>query len=340
MKSFKKRSDLNEIKMIFDINFFMNNKDILKFYLNRILDYLNSLKALSDLFHNQHAFNAFIFAGKSIIYFGKDLDFNELLSKNFHKFLSSLLSHLKREQSLNFDIIGDSFHAENALDLNTKRIHAFGYTLLVNNIAAIYSQEFCTQFCIHDGLKSYLDFLKDENFINKHKNSKINDLTQTPLYLLDYITLNILNLSIITCVEHKNLWLELDAVNVMMKIANFKESNSLDAYMTILLIIDDKQVESLIELNDIVNDITLQLKQAQRDFNENNFDRKRMQIQFQSKSVDYQVHRIKGANAIYTSVIVLLDCLTKLAVNDKIKNKLFFECDVKSCLKTLLTKGI
>ena len=65
-----------------------------------------------------------------------------------------------------------------------------------------------------------------------------------------------------------------------------------------------------------------------------------MQILFKSKSFDYQVHRMKGVNSIYTSVVLLLDCLSKLAVNDKIKNDLYFEFDLKDCLKTLLTKGI
>lgn len=327
--------------MVFDLDFLRNNKLHLKLYLSRVLAYLDGLRDPSEIFFDARAFNAFIFAGKSIVYFGKEIDYTELLNKNFEKFLSKLLSHFFIiNRILNFNVNSDSYFAENDIDLNTKRIHAFGYTLLITNLAAIYSKDFCVKFVEYDGLKGYFQFLKDENFVIKNKNSKISDLTGTPLDILDYITLNILSLSTLTCVEHKNLWIELDAVNTLLKIAKYKESASLDAYITILLVIDDKQIENLDEIHIIVKKITLNLEQCKKDFENNKFERKPMQILFKSKLFDYQVHRMKGPNSIYTSVVLLLDCLSKLAVNDKIKNDLYFKYDVKSCLKSLLSKGI
>lgn len=327
--------------MVFDLDFLKKNKLHLKVYLNRVLDYLDNLEDPSEIFFDSRGYNAFIFAGKSVVYLGKEIDFTDLLHKNFEKFLSKLLNHFfVINRILNFNVNSDSYYAESDIDLNTKRIHAFGYTLLITNLAAIYSKEFCIKFSLHGGLKAYFQFLKDEHFVLKHKNSKISDLTGTPLDILDYLTLNILSLSTITCAEDKNLWIELDAVNTLLKIARFKESSSLDAFITILLVIDDKQIENLNELHVIVQKITLILEQCKKDFESNNFERKPMQILFKSKSFDYQVHRMKGPNSIYTSVVLLLDCLSKLAVNDKIKNDLYFKYDVKGCLKSLLKKGI
>jgi len=327
--------------MIFDIEFLRKNKLYLKLYLNKVLDYLNTLEDSAEIFYDARAYNAFIFVGKSIAYFGQEVDFNELLNRNFDKFLSKLLNHFFLiKSSLNFNVQSDPYYAEEYIELNAKRIHALGYILLSTNLAAIYSKEFCMRFSLNDGLKAYFQFIKDENFIVRNKNASINDLCGSPLALLDYLTLNILSLSTMTCVEQRNLWTELDAVDTLLKIARFKESTSLDAYLTILLIIDDKQIESLIELHVIVKKITLLLKECKKDFESNRFERKPMQILFKSKSFDYQVHRMKGVNSIYTSVVLLLDCLSKLAVNDKIKNDLYFEFDLKDCLKTLLTKGI
>jgi hypothetical protein len=156
--------------------------------------------------------------------------------------------------------------------------------------------------------------------------------------LFEYIVMNILSLSRMAD-ESKNVWLDLDPVNLLLKIARVKETTKFDAFLAISNICDDKQIESLTEIHSIISIIIERLKQIENDFNNDDFKRSNRQVVIDNKIVDCEVHCITQMNSTKTSIIVLLQGLYKLSVNEKIKADIYNNFDIKKSLKVLLLKG-
>ena len=323
----------------FDLSYLEANSDRVSDTINIAVNYLNDLQDPDKVFKHANRFNALVFIGKSI-YHNFDIEYSLFVAKHFEELISRLMLYLYEiHHELDFSIPIDPDNAEVATDLAEKRILLFSYLLYVTNIITRRSKEFCVQFVLKGGLKAYLLFLSDEKFVKKNKDFKLNNLTGFPLDLPNYITLNILNLSIKTCDEHRKIWTDLSAVNILLSIALVQGSSLLNSYWSIVYILDDQQIESLKEIQSIVNLLIRLLIQCNNDFNTNYFDREDRQIDFNGKTLDCEVHVVKDVNFVSTSITGLLECLYKLSVNDKLKTDIYSKYDIKNCVKSFLSKG-
>ena len=154
------------------------------------IDYVKNFSAdLSKMFTDKNGCKAFDLITKIIIYSRKN-DYEMLESKGFAEFLSNLMDYFfSIRKDLNFD-------NENLNGLNKKRIVVLSDALYLQNVITRSSREFCLRFVSNNGLKTYLAFLSDEEFLQKNKNSSITDLNNNPYDLIDFFTLNLISLSV------------------------------------------------------------------------------------------------------------------------------------------------
>jgi hypothetical protein len=139
--------------------------------------------------------------------------------------------------------------------------------------------------------------------------------------------------------ENKIIRKNLDSVDALIKIANMLESTKFDAYIAIANIADDKQIESLNEMNLVVDMIISQLKKSENDFRSSEFSRDIRQAMIENDTVRCSVHCLIQKNGTRTSIIVLLNGLYKILVNEKMKNDIYFNNELGKCLKVLLSLG-
>ncbi len=336
---------MNENNGLFEFNlsYFEENLDKINEELRRAVDHLKNLEHPAKLFdsENDSSYNALIFVGKIIFNFhASKIDFDLFHLRNFEECMINVFNHLfKVSNELSFNLKLVSPHAEKATTLNEKRIYALDFLLYLTNRLAENSQQFSEQFLLKNGVKCHFVFMNDEDFIEKNSNFTLTDLTGQDWNLLDKMAMNITYLSTKTCDDHKKLWADLDSVKILLKIASFMPTTSFYAYMTISHILDDRQLENLKAIRSIIELLTNLLKQCSSQFEADKYDRKLRKINFKTKTLEIEVHRAKDSNGVYISIITLLQCLYKLAVNDKIKNILYLKHDIELCLKTFISKG-
>ena len=304
----------------------------------KAIDYVcYNLDEPSNLFSDVTCYNAFVYIVKAVHH--TDVDFEIFLKTNFEKFITNLHMHFyEKRNDLNLNVNIDPHNAEHLTNLNEKRVTILGYLLYLTMILISRKREFCIQF-IDNGLKVYIKCLNDDDFLLRNKHTKVNDLTGNPLGLLDYIILNLAHLSTNTCDEYKQIWSNLDSVSVLLKVANFKESTLFMSYTIISHVASDEQINNLGEIHSIVDVITKLLLRCRNDFRFNMFDRWKKSVHLNGQSFECDVHTIKDDNLVNTSIVSLLQGIYKLAVNEKMKNDLYFRRYITSCLKAFLKKG-
>ncbi len=323
----------------FNLTYFEENNQKLVETIHQAIDYLNDLNEPSKIFKFANRFNALIFIGKTI-YHNLEISYGVFAAKHFDVFMAKLMLYLfeiHHELDLNIQI--EPERAEDSIDNDEKRILLLSYLLYIINIITRRSKDFCVQFVEHDGLKACLLFLSDDKFIRKNRNAKINNLTGFPLDLINYVTLNILNLSIKTCEYQREIWLDLESVKILLNAASVQKSALLNAYWSIVYIVSDQQIENLKDIYSIVNLLVRLLIQCNNDMTEDLFDREDRQIEFNGKILDIEVHVVKDENFVSTSLTGLLECLYKLSLNEKLKSEIYVKHDIKHCLKSFLSKG-
>ena len=69
-------------------------------------------------------------------------------------------------------------------------------------------------------------------------------------------------------------------------------------------------------------------------------NRRTFQIFLKNRAQDFSIHFVRRDNGTEISVDYLLDCLFKLAaVNDRVKEEIYFRNDAKKWFRTILDKG-
>ena len=321
---------------------FSENLEKLEEELTKAIDFLNRLDSPSKMFNGTIGFNYFIFIGKAIFYSYKyDIDFEIFLRKKFEIFIANLMEYLfKINNQLDFGIRKlDAHNSQQALNINEKRILGLSFTLYITNILIKVSNEFCVKFLLKNGLRAHLLFIRDKDFVQKNQVTMIS-LLSGDSYLIDQFLLNISSMCKKTCDEYKWLWSYLDSKNVLLNLTKYKESTWFLAYISIADIVTDKQIENFDDFHNILHRITKLLQECKNDFNFNSFNRVKLEIIFNGKTIDCEVHNIKEANCANSYAIKdLIVCLYKFSINEKIKPRLYFGYDLKNCLNMFITKG-
>ena len=313
----------------------VNVTEILYESINYLLNFSDSHKLVEDY----RGYNGFIFIGKFVGYYLEITDTHTLVSKGIVQVIAKQMQALfDIRNEIDFEIQSFIVNAEKANTLNEKRILVLSSLLYTTNVLQIVSVEFVNQFVQTNGLKVYLEFLKDEHFLISNLKTEIDFLSGQNQNFFQYLTLNLYNLSRFSD-EYKQIWSDLDAVNILLKAVNLNPSIIFNSYRSIANIADDKHIESLKEIHSIIEIVIKYLKDCKCDFDANQFVRRKYQIHFKGNSLDCFYHSIYTDNSILLGIKGLLDTLYKLSINDKVKHDIYFSDGMQSCFSTFLLKG-
>ena len=310
--------------------------------LGKAIDHLKQLKDVQRFYSDRSdkSYRALTFIGNSLDKFDIDIYENDidirLFDAEFVQVLSKLLLYLYEiRHDLDFDVVIDLDLSDRPRDLNEKRIFTLNYVILISHELECNSLELYTQFVLKQGLKALLSFLDDDTFL-KQNQCFLGDGDFSEF--VDSAAINLFNMRF-TCDELRHVWVDLNAVNVLAKIGRIKDSSKFISYATLLYVADDLQIETLKDIFLLAELLLAHLLKAKHRFEKNNVKRAWKKINFKGKLVAYQTLHINVGNSFKLSVVYILDCLYKLACNPKVKSKMYFMNEMKSCLRTIFYEG-
>lgn len=327
-------NDFSELKF----NFNTINPDDHENKINLSLDYLNSLIEKSkNIIDDELAYQCLFYIGKTV----KNTKVEIFPKRNSEKIFSHILLELYKVQnkldfkSFTIDIASPNLNANK----NDRRISMLSFLVYIINKVAPKSVNFCINFPKHDGLKAFLLFLSNESFIKNTLDVKMNDFSLSkPTSILDTIVLDIVSLSL--CYdENIDKWKELDTIGILLNIAKLKESVEFNAYVSIVNIIDDKQIESLTDVHSILKNLVEFFKKCGDYFKEKRFNRQKRQIIENGEIKDYSVHCVLKNSEFSVSILIILQSLYKLSINDKMRNEIYFNQNLKESLSEVVLKS-
>jgi hypothetical protein len=109
-----------------------------------------------------------------------------------------------------------------------------------------------------------------------------------------------------------------------MNISKMKPKTSLDCYLTIANIVDDNGCENLEDINQLLDMIIVNVKICAEDFQSNKFHRKDTKVFTNNKFRIIRAHVINDQYHVRRSIYFILNALYKLSINEKIKERIYF----------------
>ena len=246
------------------------------------------------------------------------------LAQNFHQILVRF---------------GDYFSVYENIGHNRKsrKQKIFSTTLSLTNFLNSSSRKFCTKFFEIGGVKHMIKLLSYEEFVKEPKNT-------------NFIHLILLNITILANEAgfYKHEWMDLDAVNVLLKVARINELFKRPAYSSVLKIANDDQISDMYEISQISSTFINSLAKAANEIREcikNGETVKREIKEFsedtedKEKSKGFDVYFVVDDNNVRYPITSVINTIYKLSVNDKIKYDLYITYNVKDPLRVFLLSG-
>jgi cell division FtsZ-interacting protein ZapD len=326
-----------EEKFVF-MTYYSLTDDKFKEILIEAIDRLNNLENVIKVFDDQNSFNAACFVcltaaykSKKEIYECFDSKNCADLIKNFFEYFNTIQNEIIFENNVIFN------NPHNLKNIEQKRASLFCMLQYAINIYMMNSINFCIKFSKNGGLNSSLKFLSDDIFLQKNLKINVQFLSRSS----NVIEFNVLNITALSkaCEEEKKVWIELDAINILLKTSKIDQSLKSDSYSGIINIADDKQLETLPEMKEVKISIIQRLEKIASDFENGVLDRKTRQMNLKGDTINCQVHSIKVENGSFTSLIFILKLLYKLSINEKMRNELYYENNLLKHLKSILLKA-
>jgi len=271
------------------------------------------------------------------------IDFDVFAKNRFDQVIANYLKELfKVRMSIDFQT---KFIFNDAQVAASERNEVLVKTLLcvntIANVISLRSVEICSLFVEHECLQLWLEFLKDELFLNKNKDAGF-ELSGVYESVIDNFLMNISLLALASCDEQKHKWKSLNAATILLNVADVNQSTRSNSFNALALLLDDKQIEALFEQNKmklILDSILEYVIQTSVNFNMNMFERRTFEIKFKGKPIKCEIHYEFDENGRAKFIHGVLQRLYKLSVNDSIKLAIYFDANIKEGLKTILEKG-
>ena len=304
------------------------------------IQYLKKLNEPDVIIHDQISYEAIFLIGKFIAYRKDEINFDLFIIENLTELYGDIINYLydiHQNYELDKEELCLNDPQENA-NFNQKCLSNLSMILYSINIIMCYNLKFRINFQKTNGLKALFRYLSDEEFIQKYFNLVFDPFGMWKMHFLNLILLSLSNLSF-DSQEFKQNWIDLNAVDILIKISELKPSAKNYCYNIILGIANDRQIETLKEINEYSKILINQLKIASNDFKNNYFERYLKQISDGQEIKSIEFHCIKDSNNAFISLHYLFNSLYNLSVNDKLKHIIYFDLNIKSDLLIILSKG-
>jgi hypothetical protein len=334
---------INEFKYEFDVNNDNRSKCLAK--LEEAISYLKHLKEPSIIMSKHGSYEAIFYINKIISYKSDLIDFSLFSRLTCENMFGDLLLFLYESNS-SYDFRKHKIavnEPNKKCDQNERYISIFFYLLDIISIIMSESNQFRIQFQHSNGLKSLIKFIQDEEFVKKNLKTTITGFFTNKFNIIDFIVTNINSLSK-KCVNHK-IWIDLNAIDVLLNIGKRKSSCIDLAYSSIINICNDKHLNELNHVfgDCLVKDLIEKLKIMSNDFRSNQFNRNSLIVEDEINDkneldIHFIVHNHQTANSA-TACWFIFDGLTKLAINLELADKIYFDYSIKEMLKTILANA-
>jgi hypothetical protein len=156
--------------------------------------------------------------------------------------------------------------------------------------------------------------------------------------LVDHLVLNIGTLSR-NSEDLKEEWIKLNAVHTLSKAANTNELAKFSCYTALTNIADDAQIEQLEEIQVYADMQVDRLKLFQDGLIKNKLRRKKRQVFENNREYQAEILFIVLPGNIRASINITMNGLYRLAINQKMRDYVYFELNAKDYLHTFLEKG-
>ncbi|CAF0704878.1 unnamed protein product [Brachionus calyciflorus] len=335
LRLFFYNSNLKEVELL-------NNLEDNRQKLEESFKYLKKLK--NNLINDKTSLKIFLYLNK----LSKSDKFNDILNdpaliENYkiYSFFSNVLKEcaLNSKEFINKNkCLNDS---DNQSDKQSKiKIYFLFYSIEVIAYLTQKSNFFCIKFHEKNGTKYLLKYLTDDNFIRNCLNFKSEPKNELKVgaNFIQTLVQCLKNLSKI-CDENKNDWDKLEATSHLIKFSQMVSEYPnilILSNLTITNIINEKELNSMsneiiliiIKIIDFITVITDEMAKG-------NETRKLLEIK---PGFKIKISIVKFKN-LELNLIELLEAINHIAVNDKLKYKIYQEYDLKSRLKTVVLYG-
>ena len=132
-------------------------------------------------------------------------------------------------------------------------------------------------------------------------------MTNTPLDIIDCLILNVSNLSTRTCEKYKQLWIDLDSVNILTTLSKLHENSSFDALMTVVNIANDQLIENLPEIS-LIEKISKLLLKSASDLKIKILNRLKYHVNFKGTLLNCQIQSIEDIGCRNNSMPLQIMC--------------------------------
>jgi hypothetical protein len=284
------------------------------------VDYLYVIKSPSILVDDQMCISSLTYI-RSKMYEKDERLFNYLLDQNMHVLFSDLLNYLAC-------VCSDFTFEWNAQ--HTQRAKLLELILTMVNFAASKSIKFNIRLNATDIIDGHFQLIRNDTFVRKCQERGDASIFDTAVSNISWLSQY--------CDDYKKKWIDLDAVNLLVKISKVFSTCTASAYQAISNIADDKQIETLYDIQVCVRELVRYLKMMSDGLINGKMCVNRTLEVIENDRVvikDSHYNTYDGMQSFYG----ILVALNKLAVNDKIRKELFFDHKVKEDLKCLLRKG-
>ena len=263
------------------------------------------------------------------------------IQNRFDQVISNYLNEIfKIRADIDFQTKIKCEKADTAFERNEILAQTFTFVTRFTNEIANLSIEFCTLFVENDGLRLCLEFLRDEEFLNR--NEKVKFLYKNPIDVPNYLTMIISNLAQRTCDEQKHKGKSLNAAEILLRLVKINPETQLNSYSTLAYLLDDKQIETLFDQNKmkpILDALLSLLVKASINLIENHLDRRKLEINFKGKPIKCEIHFVDQGDGSWMSADDILMSLYKLAVNESLKVAIYFDENINEYFMNILEKG-
>lgn len=314
--------------------------------ISNAIAYLKSLP-VNTLIDDKKAYDAIL-----LILIQRAYQTRTILNQNCPQLFSHILLELFKACSQidfkNFTITYKPHTQIQLISPNDQRVSLISFIIQIVNHLAIESITFNVDFARHNGLKAHLAFLDDNDILNKiydvklkwHIEKNDDDLSNaTEANLVDHL---VTNLGVLSKSYEQNvqLWSTENALGILIKIVKANLTSELPAFITICNIANDKQIESLDELNAIGSVLSKFLAESAHDFRKGEIKRHRGELVEDDEVIEFEVHCFRMEDNTVVALTSIIKALYKLCINDKLRADIYFGAsEMRQSLKVILANG-
>lgn len=318
----------------------------------KAINYLNSLKP-NELIDDKLAYEAMFLLACDLV----DELLNTKIVQNLAESTGKLFAHVLLElynvsSEIDFSNFKIDLKNKTGKDIskNDQRVSLIAFILEIISLVASKSVPFCTIFCVNNGLNSHLAFLADSNIRSRIMNVKLNDFLNGELEFVYWLVINLNVLS--NCYEQSvQTWLDAKACETLFEIAKLKPNCKVEAFVTICKIVNDEKIESMRDrMCQVTRYVSKMGEECANKLLSDQVDREEVD-EFagddydEGSSSDGGVYRgarlvyIENENGLWVNAMVILKALYKLAVNDSLRENIYFVNEMRKHVMAFILKG-